>query len=291
MKQARRGGTSLGLIRASHPGPVIAVSMAAVGYALASGSSVRRAARVGVAVFSGQLAIGWQNDWTDADQDHIAGRSDKPIASGDVSRRLIGAAAIAAGVSCVPASLNNGRTAGLTHLVAVASAASYNAGVKATAASFVPYAISFSLLPVFVHQSQPGASHAPIWAPMAAGSLGVAAHVLNVLPDRDLDREMGVFGLPQRLSRRQNLALVEGLLLTSSTLVSFGPRRPGIGSMAGFLASLGLASAAIHAAHARDDRSSFRLVLLLALLDVAQLIVGAQLSRSSGSRVTRDPRE
>lgn len=264
------------LIRACHPGPVVAVSTAAFGYALASGNNVRRAGRVAVAVLFGQLAIGWQNDWTDAERDRTANRTDKPIPRGDVSRRPVGLAAIAAGVTCVPASLNNGLNAGITHLVAVASAASYNAGLKSTTASFVPYAVSFSLLPVFAHKSRPGESTPPIWAPLAAGSLGVAAHVLNVLPDRDMDRAMGVLGLPQRLSREQNLATVAGLLLSSSTLVSFGPRRLGIRSVAGFLASLGLAGAAIHAAHARDDRRAFRLVLLLALADVAQLIVGAR---------------
>lgn len=232
-------------------------------------------------MFAGQLAIGWQNDWTDADRDRATGRTDKPIANGQVTRRVVGLAALIAGAACIPASMRNGRSAGTIHLAAVASAATYNAGLKATPASFIPYAVSFSLLPVFVHRSCPGESKPPLWAPLAAGSLGVAAHVLNVLPDRDLDRSVGILGLPQRLSHGQNLAIVECLLLASSTLVSFGPKQRGLRPVAGYVASLGLASAAIQAARARDDRRAFRRVLLLSLLNVTQLMAGARRYRSS----------
>ena len=280
MNRTRLARSLVALARSCHPGPVFAVSSAATGYAFASGGDFRRAIRAGIAVLFGQLAIGWQNDWTDASRDRLAGRVDKPIATDAVSRELVGAASLAAVVACVPTSLRNGRTAGVTHLVAVMSAASYNARLKSTPASFVPYAVSFSLLPIFVHQARPGASTPPAWAPIAAGSLGVAAHVLNVLPDRDLDREMGVLGLPQRLSHRQNLVLAEGLLMASSALISFGPRRPDIRSASGFVASLALAGAAIHSATARNDRRALRLVLVLALVDVMQLLFGARLVRS-----------
>ena len=262
----------VGLARASHPGPVVAVSAAAVGYALAIGCTRREAIRVGLAVSSGQLAIGWQNDWTDAARDQLAGRRDKPIPNGEVTKSLVGIAAVLAVICCVPASLANGRTGGLTHLAAVLSAASYNVGLKSTPVSFVPYAFSFSLLPVFVQLSRENASFQPPWAPVAAGTLGVAAHLLNALPDRELDRSLGILGLPQRLSREKSLALAGGLLVLSSGLVSFGPRRPDIMGTLGFVASLALAGAAVRAGHARDDRRAFRFVLVLALLDVARAL-------------------
>jgi 4-hydroxybenzoate polyprenyltransferase len=275
----------VGLARACHPGPVVAVSTAAVGYALAIGCTRREAIRVGLAVSSGQLAIGWQNDWTDAVRDQLGGRRDKPIPNGEVTRSLVGTAAVLAGVCCVPASLANGRTAGLTHLAAVLSAASYNAGLKSTPASFVPYAFSFSLLPVFVQLSREDASFPPAWAPAAAGALGVAAHLLNALPDRDLDRSLGILGLPQRLSRERSLALAGVLLVASSGLVSFAPRRREVLGPLGFLASFALAGAAVHAGRARDDRRAFRLVLVLALLDVARLLLEGGRVRDSASGV------
>jgi 4-hydroxybenzoate polyprenyltransferase len=258
---------------------VVAVSAAAVGYALAVGCTRREAIRVGLAVSSGQLAIGWQNDWTDAARDQLAGRRDKPIPNGEVTERLVGIAAVLAGICCVPASLATGRTGGLTHLAAVLSAASYNAGLKSTPASFVPFALSFSLLPVFVQLSRENASFPPPWAPVAAGTLGVAAHLLNVLPDRELDRSLGVLGLPQRLSREKSLALAGGLLVLSSGLVSFAPRRPNIMGTLSFVASLALGGVAVHAGYTRQDRRAFRFVLVLALLDVAQLLVFSVCSR------------
>lgn len=277
----------VGLARASHPGPVVAVSAAAVGYALAIGCTRREAIRVGLAVSSGQLAIGWQNDWTDAVRDQLAGRRDKPIANGEVTESLVGTASVLAGICCVPASLANGRTGGLTHLAAVLSAASYNAGLKSTPASFVPYAVSFSLLPIFVQLSREDASFPPPWAPVAAGTLGVAAHLLNVLPDSELDRSLGILGLPQRLGREKSLALAGGLLVLSSGLCSFAPRRPDIMGTLSFVASLALGGAAVHAGNTRDDRRAFRFVLVLALFDVAQLLVFSVCSRRRAA-VLRD---
>ena len=262
----------LGLARACHPGPVIAVSAAAAGYALAIGCTRREAIRVSFAVLSGQLAIGWQNDWTDAARDRIALRRDKPIPNGEVTERVVGVAAVIAALFCLPASFATGRKSAMTHLSAVLSAAAYNAGLKSTPASFGPYALSFSLLPVFVHQSKEGARLPPLWAPATAGTLGVAAHLLNTLPDRDADRAQGVLGLPQRLSREQCLALSAGLLTMSSVLVSFGPRRLSVHIALGFASSLALGAAAIHAANVRDDRTAFRLVLALAVLDVGELL-------------------
>ena len=250
-----------------------------MGYALSIGQSPRQVARIGLAVLSGQLAIGWQNDWTDAGRDRLVGRADKPVVSGEVPAHLVGAAALTAGALCLPASLANGRRAGLIHLLAVLSAASYNAGLKATPASFAPYALSFSLLPVFAQRAGVAGRRAPWWAPAAAGSLGVAAHLLNVLPDREQDRELGIYGLPQRLNPETDLALAGGLLALSSLLITTGGGRADPLALGGLAASLGLGAALLLVARQRADRSPFRLVLVLALLDVAQLLLAAHRSR------------
>ena len=46
-----------------------------------------RIALVVAAVLAGQLSIGWLNDVLDAERDRTAGRADKPVAAGAVSRR------------------------------------------------------------------------------------------------------------------------------------------------------------------------------------------------------------
>lgn len=267
----------VGLARACHPGPVVAVSAASVGYALAVGCTKKEAGKVGLAVFSGQLAIGWQNDWTDATRDTLSGRRDKPIPNNEVKKSVVGEAALIAGVGCLPLSMANGTSSGLTHLAAVASAASYNALLKSTPASILPYALSFSLLPVAVRLAhRADVRLPPFWAPAAAGALGMAAHLLNVLPDREVDRTLGVLGLPQRLSPRKSLIFAGALLTGSSGLISFGSHKPDRANILGFVTSLGLGAAALHAARSRQDRRAFRLVLALALLDVTELLLATR---------------
>ncbi|MDQ3537656.1 MAG: hypothetical protein M3415_02480, partial [Actinomycetota bacterium] len=73
--------TVLALLRCSHPGPTVAVTMFASALALGAGSGAG-VLRVGAAVLAGQLSVGWLNDFLDADRDRVAGRVDKPIAAG-----------------------------------------------------------------------------------------------------------------------------------------------------------------------------------------------------------------
>ena len=211
---SRLGCTALGLAKGCHPGPVAVVTTASIGLTRVFGGQRREALRVGAAVLAGQLAIGWQNDWIDAERDRLAARSDKPISSDLVGRGTVGTAAVLAAAACVPASAALGRRAALAHLVAVASAVSYNAGLKRTVLSILTYGVSFGLLPVVAHDASPREGTTPGWAIAAGALLGMAAHLVNVLPDRDADRDMGVLGVPQRLSPDVSLTLATGLLLS-----------------------------------------------------------------------------
>lgn len=270
--------SAFALARSCHPGPVVAVTLCATGYALAIGKPLKAALRVGLAIGTGQLAIGWQNDWIDADRDAAAGRPDKPVAIGVVTKSTVRLAATLAALGTISTSLANGRRSGLAHLTAVASASSYNVHLKRTMASFLPYAISFSLLPETIHQSGDEPEHAPAWAVIAAGALGVAAHFLNVLPDREADLEQGVRGLPQQLSRRTDIVLAACFLTLASLFITFGPPRRAKGSQTSFAASLVLGCLALVAASRRNDQSAFRLVLVVALFDVASLLRSARRS-------------
>ena len=94
------------LIRASHPGPTVAVTALTALLAAAAGHGLRTGLVVTAAVAAGQLTIGWSNDVIDADRDQQVGRIDKPVARGEVSetlvRRMIIAAAGKANVISVP---------------------------------------------------------------------------------------------------------------------------------------------------------------------------------------------
>jgi len=203
---------ALGLVRACHFQPTVAVTAVTTALAVLSGRDAWGCAAVAVAVLAGQLATGWSNDWFDAARDTAVGRTDKPIVSGAVDVGTVRTAALVALVACIPLSLLSGWRAATAHLVAVGSAWAYNAGLKATVVSPLPYAVSFGLLPAFVTLGLPGHPW-PRPAVMAATALlGIGAHFINTLADREDDARSGVVGLPQRMSARACLLTGVGLL-------------------------------------------------------------------------------
>ena len=206
-------------MRAAHAGPTVAVTGFALAWGVLGADLAPGTLLVLVlAVLTGQLAIGWTNDWADARRDTVAGRADKPVATGAVSRRTVGAAALVAAAGCVVASLLLGWVPGLVHLLAVAAGLAYDLALKSTLLSPLPYALAFGLLPGVATLS--GAQ--PAWpapaATAAAALLGVAAHLANTVPDAEDDARTGVAGLPQRIGPRRS-ALMSVLVLTTAALV------------------------------------------------------------------------
>ena len=196
----------------------MAVTAVTTALAVLSGRSGWGCVAVAAAVLAGQLSTGWSNDWFDADRDIANGRTDKPIASGAVTAARVRTAALMALAVCVPLSFLSGWRAGIVHLVAVASAWAYNAGLKATVLSPLPYALSFGLLPAFVTLGLP--SH-PWPRPMLMGAtalLGIGAHFINTLADREDDARSGIAGLPQRMSATG--CLLTGVFLLSACAVA-----------------------------------------------------------------------
>ena len=200
----------MSLLQACHPEPAFAVTAVATALAAASGG---RTTAVAAAFGAGQLATGWSNDWLDQARDRVAGRTDKPTVRGDLAVHTLGWATVGAVGACLPLSLRMGRAAGLAHLAAVASALSYNAGLKGTVLSWAPYAVSFGLLPSIVTLTAGPPVLAPHWASAAGVLLGVGAHLANALPDLADDARAGVRGLPHRLGERWSSMVAAGLLL------------------------------------------------------------------------------
>lgn len=220
-----RSARAKALLRAAHLGPTIAVTAIATVLA-ASCCELLGTVAVAAAVLSGQLAVGWSNDYIDRERDLRAGRSDKPIVAGDVRAEIIRRAFVLALAACVPLSLLTGWRAALVHLVAVASAMAYNVGLKATVVSPLPFASSFALLPAFVTLDAPGHPLPPWWAAAAAAVFGCGAHFMNTLDDVDTDRRQGVRGLPQRVGVGWSLRLGVAMLAIAACLLAFGPPGP-----------------------------------------------------------------
>jgi protoheme IX farnesyltransferase len=272
----------LGLVRASHPEPAVAVTTVSALLAWGVGHRPGGVAAVALTVLASQLAIGWVNDRLDADRDAVVGRTDKPLVTGTVTRRSVGLAGLLGAVATPLLALTLNPVAALAATVALLSALLYDWPLKSTPISVLPYALSFATLPAFVVLALPGAPAPPAWLPAAGGLLGAGAHFANVLPDLDDDRRTGVRGLPHRLGAGWSRVAAGGLLLAATVVLVVGP--PGPPSWAG-LAAIGAAVVVLPAgwyasrpATGRAGRpvAVFRAVMLVAVIDVALLVASGR---------------
>ncbi|MFJ4775950.1 UbiA family prenyltransferase [Streptomyces sp. NPDC088762] len=239
--------------------------------AAAAGRDPGGAAVVVAAVAAGQLSVGWCNDRADLRRDLATGRRDKPLVAGTVSPAAVSRAAALALLVCVPLSVAGGLLAGAVHLTGVAAAWAYNLRLKGTAASWLPYALAFGLLPAFVTLGLPGAPWPPPWLTAAAALLGAGAHFANVLPDIADDLAGGVRGLPQRLGPRYAAASAGFLVLASGAALVVGP--PGPVTAYGWTL-LGATTLTVLLASRRPaGRVPFLAVLAIAGADVLLLVV------------------
>ena len=81
--------TTVALLRSSHPEPTVAVTVMVTALAVTTGRDLPGVLLVAAAVLTGQLSIGWLNDYVDRDLDTTAGRVDKPLASGAVGAEAV----------------------------------------------------------------------------------------------------------------------------------------------------------------------------------------------------------
>jgi 4-hydroxybenzoate polyprenyltransferase len=96
---------------------------------------------------------------------------------------------------------------GFAHILAVLSAQVYNLYLARTNWSWLPYAISFSLLPLFIAQSSSPALF-PSWQIVSISiCVGVIAHIFNALPDIDLDKRSNLGGAIVALGKARAITL------------------------------------------------------------------------------------
>lgn len=268
------------LLASCHPLPCLAVTLFTAALAAKAGNTVVTTLLVAVAVGAGQLSIGWSNDRIDAARDRAAGRPDKPVAAGRVSPHTVDVAVAVVLLITVVTSLSLGWRAGVLHLAAVGCGWLYNAGVKATWWSWVPYALAFGSLPAVATLARPVPVGPPAWALASAAVLGVAAHITNVLPDVEDDVAAGIRGLPHRLGARVALTVAgAGLLIGSATAVLGPPGHPSplrwLGLGAAAVAAGGVTVAGLRRA---PTRWIFPATIAIAALDVVLLLSGPPLA-------------
>jgi 4-hydroxybenzoate polyprenyltransferase len=263
------------LARACHPGPTVAVTGFAAVLAALADKPVATCVLVAGAVLAGQLSIGWSNDRLDAGRDATSGRTDKPVARGALSPRLVEIAIAAALAAAVALSAALGWRAGLLNLATIGCGWSYNLGLKGTWWSWAPYAAAFGALPAVATYARPDAFAPGAWVVVAGAALGVAAHLTNALPDLADDERTGVRGLPHRLGAHAALALAAALLLVATTCIVLGPAggvKPigwaGLGAC-GVLVAVGLPTALRRPV----SRASFIGIIAMAAIGVLLLVL------------------
>jgi 4-hydroxybenzoate polyprenyltransferase len=186
-----------------HPFPSLLVAglTAALVLFAADEDRLRWAIWLGVVMLCYQFAVGITNDLRDADLDQQH-KPWKPIPAGIITPRagsLLAAAFIFAGlVISMPLPIG----AWLVGVAGLACGLIYNAALKRTWLSWLPFAVAIPLIPIWVFLAV-GAWDALLWWVFPLGLLlGLALHLSNQVPD--IDRESGqVPGLAHLLGRRR----------------------------------------------------------------------------------------
>lgn len=271
--------TARALWGSTHPGPSLVVTVLSLALGIAAGLEPWRLVVLVVAVFAGQVSVGLSNDAIDLFRDATVGRSDKPLVRGDTRVRTAWiAAGIALGVAVLlSAVLGWGML--FAHVIALVSAWSYNAGLKATPASLLPFLVSFGIFPSLATLSAAAPQPAALWAAFAGAMLGAAVHLTNVLPDLDDDRRTGVRGLPHRIGPAASVMLAVVGIVVAAIAVLIGSLVEGASPLAMIAFALlvtGIAAAVMIRMRRRGpDRTGFRLVMLAALVLALQLVVAS----------------
>ncbi|MGI8658844.1 MAG: UbiA family prenyltransferase [Candidatus Limnocylindria bacterium] len=208
----------LAAVRLVHPAPAAAVVIlsAALGATLlAQAGGPVASTRLGltvVAVLGSQIVTGALNDWADRSRDAVA-QPDKPIPIGDVAPRVaLGIAATGLAIQA-GASILLGPLPLALGLAAVGSAVAYNLWLSRTPGSFLPYLVSFGLLPLWIAAGVGTPVERVAAAPWLIGPFAVAAHLANALRDFDADASLSSRNLAQVLGRRASFRLAWGLAM------------------------------------------------------------------------------
>jgi len=174
---------------------------------------------VALATAFGQASVGWVNDYVDARIDKT--RKNKPTVRYGLNPRSLRIPIVTTLILLVPFSfLAAGIVGGFASILAVGSAQIYNLYLSRTIWSWLPYAVSFALLPVFVFQSKPHPEY-PCWQLMLLSSaVGVIAHIFSALPDLEIDKKANLGGMVVSLGRTKSVVLLVVLSLLVLSLLS-----------------------------------------------------------------------
>jgi 4-hydroxybenzoate polyprenyltransferase len=167
-------------------------------------------ALVMASVFGSQVFTGATNDLADQTRDAIL-QPRKPLPANDLSASAALWIASAGLALQILTSARLGSAYLFLGLAATGSALAYNLWLSRTPLSFVPYLVSFGILPVWVAVGVGVPVERVLPAVVLVIPFATAAHLANTLRDFDLDRQLGSQCLAQVLGRRVTHWLAVGL--------------------------------------------------------------------------------
>ena len=241
----------LATVRLMHPLPTTLNALVAAGLTLVAGGEPSRAILAATTMLGIHASIGALNDLLDRDADR--GRSEKPLASGRVSDRTARSViATGAAIGLGSASLLGASSLQIAALGALLGYL-YDAGLKRSWASFLPFSLGVALIPLFAWSAADRVPPIAILLLSAAAIPGGAALALqNALADVRLDAAVGVRSLVVRLGERAARVAAAALHLAAMAIVaSIGAPLLPWQLIGGALIVLGLALSWSGAAEAR----------------------------------------
>lgn len=194
-------------LRVIHPFPTLANVLAVALFAVIARHglpSVDQIGRLLATMFCVQSAIGAANDATDVQIDRLS-KPYKPIVAGALSRRAAVGVAVMSGVSASILAATFGLNAWLLAMAGLGCGLAYDAGLKRTRFSVVPYILALPLLPLWVWVALDRYTRGLLWVYPFGILIGVALYLGNTAPDIAADSAAGVAGTAHRLGLRRTL--------------------------------------------------------------------------------------
>ena len=165
-----------------------------------------------------QLSISALNEWADRDRD-AAVRRYRPVAMARLSPAVALWLAVLFGLAALPGALAFGLSSLALVSFGIGLGWAYDLILKPTLWSFVPFAIAFPLLAVWVGiiSGRPIATLLPLL--LAGAPLAVAIHLADSIPDEAADAAAGTRTLAIWLGRGGAIRVMQAMLLVGSAVV------------------------------------------------------------------------
>ena len=213
--QQDSGWTALRWLRAArviHPFPVglnVAATAALAGIAVDGVPAAADLARLTVAMFCVQAAIGASNDYWDRDLDAIT-KPYKPIVRGLIEPKV--ALLLAAVLAIVAGALTAtfGPLSVAVGACGLLAGVGYNVRLKRSVLSALPFMVALPALPFWVWISLDRFANELWWLVLFGPLVGLSVHLTNTAPDLEQDRQAGVRGLAHVLGLERTLAIAWG---------------------------------------------------------------------------------